>query len=407
MRRLILVLSIAMITFIGFVFYTTPETPVVSNKVEVVPVPPEIPSQYEAMLNAYEDYINESLALSGTPGAAVAIIIDSVVVYTKGFGIKSVGTQDPVDVHTVFRLGSVSKPVTASLAGLLATDSLLRWDDPTTKYLPDFTIGSPEHTQPLTIRHVLSQSTGLPYHTYTTLIEDGVPLPAMLEAVKQIDPIGKPGQFYTYQNVAYSLIEPVINVATGCSFEEIMQERLFDPLFMSDASVSYESIMKNCNVAEPHLFRGRQWKQIPISDTYYNAAPAGGINASISDMANWMKAMLGQRPDIISQPAIDQLFEPHVKATAKNRNFSRWSRIKRAYYGLGWRIINFQNDTLAYHGGYVNGYRSEVAIHSARQIAICVLANGPSSFSDHAIPTFFSIYDTYMLPAESEVLAAP
>ncbi len=407
MRRLVLVLPIAIITLIGFVFYTKPETPVVSTKGEAAVVQPAIPSQFEAMLKAYEDYVNESLALSGTPGAAVAILIDSTVVYTKAFGIKSVDTQEPVDVHTVFRLGSVSKPVTASLAGLLAADSLLSWDDPATKYLHGYVLGSPEREHHLTIRHVLSQSTGLPYHTYTTLIEDGLPLSSMLEAVKQIDPIGKPGQFYSYQNVAYSLIEPVINVATGCSFEEIMKERIFNPLFMGDASASYESIINNCNVAEPHVFRGRQWKQIPISTTYYNAAPAGGINASITDMANWMNAMLGNRPDVISQAAIDQLFEPQVKATAKNRNFNRWSRIKKSYYGLGWRIINFQNDTIAYHGGYVNGYRSEVAIHSGKQIAICVLANGPSSFSDHAIPTFLTIYDTHTQPVEHQKLVAP
>ncbi|HCM77931.1 MAG TPA: hypothetical protein DIS90_16225, partial [Cytophagales bacterium] len=138
-----------------------------------------------------------------------------------------------------------------------------------------------------------------------------------------------------------------------------------------------------------------KWKTIPVSPTYYNTAPAGGINASITDMAKFLVALLGHRENAISQTTINQLFAPEVRATAKNRNFNRWSRIKKSYYGLGWRILNFKEDTLAYHGGYVNGYRSEIAVHPTKKIAICVLANGPGGFSDHAIPAFFNTFDKY------------
>jgi beta-lactamase class C len=92
---------------------------------------------------------------------------------------------------------------------------------------------------------------------------------------------------------------------------------------------------------------------------------------------------------------VEQLFEPEIRATARNRNFNRWSRIKRSYYGLGWRVLQFKNDTVVYHGGYVNGYRSEIAINPERGIAICVLANGPGGFSDHAVPAFFNTYDKF------------
>lgn len=380
---------------VGFVFYTTPDKPAerLIGKKELQATPP--PNPYADLLDNYENYINESLKLTGTPGAAIAIIKDSTIIFLKGFGKRSVDTQEPVDVHTAFRLASVSKAVTSLLMGTMVEDSVLNWDDPVVKYLPHFELKSPTYTKELTIRHVLSHTTGLPYHTYTNLIEEGMPHDKLIAELKNVDLIGEPGQVYSYQNVAYSLVEDVIKSATGHSFENEIKTRLFGPLHMTNASVSYEGLLQSANYAQPHLLRGHKWTAIPISPTYYNTAPAGGINASITDMAKLMVALLGNKENIIARETIDQLFSPEIRATAKNRNFNKWNRIKKSYYGMGWRVLTFKNDTLAYHGGYVNGYRSEIAVDPKKRIAICVLANGPGDFSDHAIPAFFNTYDKY------------
>ena len=394
MKRLIAIITITITAFIGFIFYTTPakkEKAVVKQSREAPPKP----NPYHDLLGAYEDYINESLKLTGTPGAAIAIIQDSSIIYLKGFGVRSVNTNEPVDPHTVFRLASVSKCLTGVLTGVMIRDGVFSWEDPVVKYIPDFELKSPEYTQLLSIRNVLSHTTGLPYHTYTNLIEEGKTFPELRAELKNVDMISAPGKVYSYQNVAYSIIGDVIKAATGQTFAEEMRARIFGPLHMAHASVSYEAMIQNSNVAQPHLYRGRKWKTIPISETYYNTAPAGGINASITDMAKLMVALLGNKERIVSGETVDQLFEPEVRATAKNRNFNRWSRIKRSYYGIGWRILQFKNDTIAYHGGYVNGYRSEIAINPNRKVAICVLANGPGGFADHAIPAFFNTYDKY------------
>lgn len=407
MKRLVIIFTITVTALIGFVFYTTPikKTPKVKIKKTS---PAVIPSPFEALLNEYEEYINESMKLTGTPGAAIAIVYDSTIIYLKGFGVKSVDASDSIDAHTTFRLASVSKCITAILMGTLVEDSVLSWDDPVIKFLPAFELKTPAQTSLLTIRHVMSHTTGLPYHTYTNLIEEGTPHDVLLQELKNVDLIAEPGKVYSYQNVAYSIVEDVVKAATGNSFDSELKARLFGPLRMTNASVSYEDLIHNANIAQPHLYRGRKWATIPISPTYYNTAPAGGINASITDMAKLMVAMLGNRENIITRKTISQLFEPQVRATAKNRNFNRWSRVKKSYYGLGWRILDFKNDTLAYHGGYVNGYRSEIAIHPEKKIAICVLANGPGGFSDNAIPAFFNTYDKYFKKdVKPQLIAAP
>ncbi|MEQ8302533.1 MAG: serine hydrolase domain-containing protein [Cyclobacteriaceae bacterium] len=394
MRRFLIIFTIAVLA-IGFVFYTRPDPKPTVVKPEVVEQEIVLDPTLNKILLAYEEYIIESQKQTGTPGAAIAIVKDSSIIYLNAFGVKEKGRRGTVDVHTSFRLASVSKSVTASLVGILVEDGVFAWDDPVVKFLPDFKLKSEEQTKALTLRHLLSHTTGLPYHAYTNLIEEGDSLTTMMNLLGDVDLIGGVGSVYSYQNVAFSIIAEVVKAATGNTFEDEMKARVFGPLHMTDASIDYLSFVNGANIAQPHLMRNRKWKAIPISQHYYNTSPAGGVNASITDMGKWLVAMLGNKNEIISKTTIDTLFTPEVRATAKNRNFNKWNRIRKSYYGLGWRVINFKSDTIAYHGGYVNGFRSEVAIHPQERIAICVLANSPSRFADHAIPTFFKIYDKY------------
>jgi beta-lactamase class C len=105
-----------------------------------------------------------------------------------------------------------------------------------------------------------------------------------------------------------------------------------------------------------------------------------------------IRVLLGTRKDFIQQRTLDEIFTPAVKAKSKNRNFRRWIDRSDSYYALGWRVLNFKADTLIYHGGYVNGYRSEIAINRKDKIGICVLSNGPGSLVDNSVPYFFRLY---------------
>jgi beta-lactamase class C len=343
-----------------------------------------------------KDYQTQIVALSNeshTPGAAIAIVYDSTIVYLKGFGVKSALGSDSVDVNTVFRIASVSKCFASFLTGILVADTLLFWNDSIVNYLPKFALKSPEETKKLTIRHVLSHTTGLPYHTYTNMVEEGTSLDSMLSWLKNINLASGVGQSYSYQNVAYSIIGEVISAKTGISYDTQMMKRVFIPLKMKTASMDYATIIQNDNVAKPHKLKRGKWTPATITDTYYNVAPAGGVNASISDLAQWMIALLGNRQDVISKETLNQLYTPLIKAPSKNRNYGRLHRLNNSYYGLGWRVLHYPNDTLIYHGGYVNGYRSEVAVNPKSKIAVCILANAPGELADNGIPLFFNLFE--------------
>lgn len=367
-------------------------------QIEVQPVVVDVPARiepnpyFDKLLTDYENDLREQLAKTHTPGVAVAIVHDTTVLYLKGFGLRQVGTTDSVDIHSVFRLASVSKCFAPILTGILVEDGILSWDDPIIKYLPDFQFKNKEWSDKLTIRHVLSHTTGLPYHTYTNMVEEGMDLKAMLDLLKDVKPTNKPGEVYSYQNVAYSLIAEVIRVATGQTYEEHMQEKIFDRLGMTDASLSFNDILLNKNVARPHLLWRKGWRVTSINDTYYNVSPAGGINASISDMSKWLRMMVANNNRLVTPQTLEEIFKPTIRARSKNRNFRKWIDRADSYYALGWRVLNFKTDTLLYHGGYVNGYRSEVAINRKDKIGICVLSNGPGYLVDNTVPIFFKLY---------------
>ncbi len=343
------------------------------------------------LLTDYESKIDSLVDESNTPGAAIAIVFDSTIIFIKGFGVKTIGTHDVVDVHTVFRLASVSKCFASFLTGILVEDSVLQWNDNVLKYLPSFSLQSNEATQKLTLAHVLSHTTGLPYHTYTNMVEEGEGITTLLNRLKDVALSSRVGEEYSYQNVAFSIIGEVMKSATGKGYDTLLQEKVFTPLEMKDASVNYSSLIANPNHATPYLIKKGNAVPTHITDTYYNVAPAGGVNASISDMANWMVALLGNTKNVISSQTLTTLYTPLIKANSKNRNYGRVHRISKSYYGLGWRVLHYPNDTVVYHGGYVNGYRSEVAVNPKSRMAICVLTNAPGTLADNAIPVFYNL----------------
>jgi beta-lactamase class C len=365
-----------------------------SESVLITPEP-QINPILKAFTNEYDHYFTERMKSRHIPGAAVCIIKDDKIVHIKGYGIKDIDTMDSVGIHTVFRLGSVSKSIAATLAGILVEDSLIDWHNTVKSYLPDFKLKSENSTYTLEVRHILSHSTGLIRHAYTNYIEDGGELEDMIQALSNVNMIGPPGTVYSYQNLAFSLIEPIVESVTDMDYETVLTERLFKPMNMKNASASYESIQNNPDVAYPHYYHRGQLKKSRITRKYYNAAPSGGINASIWDMANFMIAATGHKPWIIGQSTLDELYTPQINTYIRYKYFGGWPKMRRSYYGLGFRILEYANKKVVYHGGFVNGYKTGMAFLPEDNIGICILTNHSGSLANRGIRDFIDMYINY------------
>lgn len=345
-----------------------------------------------ALLQEYDHFFGDSMAATHTPGAAVAIVRDSQVVFCKGYGLRANGLPDSVDTHTVFRIGSLSKGFASVLTAVLVKEKALHWEDPIVHYYKHFALSDSEQTRRVSITHLLSHCSGLPYHTFTNMIEGGYDINTIVDYFKRVKLCGKEGELYCYQNAAYSVIEEVMRGATGHSYQELLMQKIFRPAGMDRASVSYEQLMQESDKALPHDRTAVGWVRSDITDRYYNAAAAGGVNASIADMAQWLLLLNGQKPEILTDAMLDSVFRPRVRTYDERRHFGGWPKPKTAYYALGWRVLTQPNDTLVYHGGYVNGFRGEIAIDRKNKVAICVLFNAASELSAQCIPAFFERY---------------
>ncbi len=230
------------------------KTDTLSNVEADLPVFHTDDPEWNQLFDQYSEFIQHAIDMNLAPGAAVAIVKDSSIIFLKGFGYRNTSTKDLVDTRTVFRLGSVSKCFASVLSGVLVQENIFSFDDPVIRYTPAFALKSKEQTDGLLVKHLLSHTTGLPYHSFTNLIEEGSSLDTMVYHLRDLNLLGKPGQLYSYQNVAYSIIGQVIQSATGKSYEEMMQEKIFTPLHMTHASLNYKTLMAEKNAARPHRY---------------------------------------------------------------------------------------------------------------------------------------------------------
>ncbi len=347
---------------------------------------------YASLISGFEAQFRESLMKSGSPGAAMAIVIDSTLVWSKGYGLRSVESELPVDEHTLFRLGSLSKGISSVLVSKLVHQGKLNWSDHVQNYLSSFRMADTSQAGRISISHLLSHSTGLPRHTFTDLIESGLDATDILNKLPKVKLIGKEGQSFAYQNFAFSLIEEIVFTKTSQRFADLLKKEIFEPANMKDVSTDFVSYTSTNNYAAPHrATRDGNYVEIPLNEKYYNAVSAGGINASVSDMSQWLQLLMGQYNEIVSAEMLNDVFTPVVNSGNENR-FRAWEGLVQSYYGHGWRIMEMPDRRIMYHAGSVNDFRTEIAIDPVSKIGICVLFNAQNSLAGHVVPDFLNYW---------------
>ena len=350
------------------------------------------PDQVQALPEGFNVAAIESMAEQLTygnrvPGLAMAIVQNGRILSARGFGVTDIGNPQPVDAHTVFRLASLSKAFAGTMAGLLVNDGTLRWDSKVTDYVPGFQLATPEATGRLTVADVLSHRVGLPYNAYDRDIEANADYYTLTRKLASAPLKCEPGDCYAYQNVAFSLIGDVVYAASGSFYEQAVERRIFKPLGMNDASLGLAGIQASPRWARPHVRSRNGWVSLSPKPTYYRVAPAAGVNASASDMAQWLLAHTGHRPDVLPAPLLATLHAPLVNTPGEMRSGWRRERLDSAGYALGWRVFDYAGHTVVFHAGAVQGYRGLVALVPERDLGIAVLWNGESSVPSGLMPT--------------------
>jgi CubicO group peptidase (beta-lactamase class C family) len=348
-------------------------------------------NQYDDFVARFERYVEKKVA-ARVPGLALAIIADGKVKVLQTYGVKRVKGRDPITPDTVFRLASVSKTIGGAASAMLVRDGLVDWNSTVTSLLPDIAFKNSRYGDQLTLRNILSQSTGLPTHTNDNFIEDGLDFDEVVRRLRYINFVCPPGKCYSYQNVTYSLISNIIYKKTGKTYEQYVKEKLFDPLGMTTASFGMAGLKANNNYALPHVARRRGWHTENITENYYRINPAAGANASITDMSRWILAQIGRNPEVLPLDTLKTLHEKITRNTPAQSHYGAREGVTDTHYGLGWRVFNYRGDkNFVHHGGYVLGFRSEMVLNPELQIGMVVLSNSNKLSSD----IIFKFLDAY------------
>jgi beta-lactamase class C len=338
-------------------------------------------AQFEAMAQ-------QMVADQRVPGLAMAIVHQGRVLTARGYGVTDTRAPLPVDAHTVFRLASLSKAFAGTMTGIMVNDGALRWDTRVTQYVPDFSLADGYAAQQLTVADVLSHRTGLTHNAFDRDLEGNADYYTLTHKLAYAPLKCTPGTCYSYQNIAFSLVGDVIQAAGGLPYAQAVSKRIFKPLGMNDASVGLDGILASPSWAKPHVRTRGGWMSLMPKPTYYRVSPAAGVNASASDMAQWLLAHTGHRPDVLPAPLLATLHQPLVETPSEMRG-SAWrrERLYGASYALGWRVYDYAGSQLVFHGGAVQGYRGVVALLPDRDLGIALLWNSESSLPSGLLPT--------------------
>ena len=333
------------------------------------------------------------------PGLAMAIVQDGRILSARGYGVTDVVRPQAVDSHTVFRLASLSKAFAGTMAGLLVNDGSLRWDSKVIDYVPGFHLVEPAYTSQVTVADLLSHRVGLKAHNaFDRDIEGNAEYYQVAQKLGSAPLTCAPGQCYAYQNVAFSLVGDVVFAASGSFYDQAVDRRIFKPLGMNDASLGLAGIESSPHWARPHVRSRNGWVSVNPKPTYYRLPPAAGVNASISDMAQWLLAHTGHRPDVLPAPLLATLHAPVVSTPGEMRSGWRRDRLNAASYALGWRVFDYAGEKVVFHAGAVQGYRGLTALLPGRDLGIAILWNSESSLPSGLLPTI--IDRAIGLPAE-------
>lgn len=336
----------------------------------------------------FEAMAEEIVAGGRIPGLAVAIVQNGRVLSARGYGVTDSRKGLPVDAHTVFRLASLSKSFAGAVTGILVNDGVLRWDSKLVDYVPGFRLSQPDAAPQVTVADLLSHRVGLTRNAFDRDIENNVDFHTLTRKLANAPMTCAPGACYAYQNVAFSLIGDIVFATTGQFYSETVTRRIFKPLGMHDASYGLDGIEASARWAKPHVRGGGGWVPLIPKPTYYRVAPAAGVNASISDMAQWLLAQTGHRPDVLPAPLLATMHHALIDTPSELRGSSwRRTRLSSAGYALGWRAFNYAGHEVAFHGGAVQGYRGAMALLPDQDIGIAILWNSESALPSGLLPT--------------------
>jgi len=309
-----------------------------------------------ARADPVDEYLNVEMQKHGIPGASLLVLRTNQPVKRATYGLANLELKVPVGPATAFEIGSLTKQFTAACILMLAQDGKITVDDKISRYLH-----VPELWQDITIRHLLTHTSGL--KSYTML--DGFELRRHLSQAQFIDTLAAqplefaPGQAFKYCNSGYNLLGFIIENISGKSYWDFLSERIFHPLGMDSTTNRLPALIIPNRAAgyeqTNHLWLNRDYD---LTDVF----SAGAIISTAGDLAKWNNSL--DAGTLLNAASRQEMW------TAARLNDGSVTK-----YGFGWRLEEFEGHQTIGHGGSTSGFSASLQRFPEEHLAVILLTN--------------------------------
>ena len=348
-------------------------------------------------LGDFDAYMQKVVKDWNVPGIGVGIVVKDKLVFARGYGFRDYGRKLPFTPQTTVPIASNTKLFTAVAAGLLVEEGKLEWDRPVREFVPGIRFYNDELTATVTIRDMLSHRTGITRHDSIWYKSDFT-RKELFERLKYLEPSQPPRSTFLYNNMMYAGSGYVVEQLSGKTWEDFVRERILSPLGMTSTVFSIDDMVRQPDHGVPFTERRDSFElhEIPYYREAAGIGPAGSLNSNLEDMAKWLGALLNEGKaggkTVVPPAVLKATLAPAIalpNAMLESRGFGE---LLNPAYGTGRWTASYRGHVVAYHGGDINGFHSQVSLMPYDGIGAVVLVIG-----NHAAPLYnvvsYAVYE--------------
>lgn len=338
-------------------------------------------------------------------GVAVAVVKDGEIVHQKGYGVKSINSNEKVDEHTNFGVASNSKAFTTTALAMLVEEGKISWTDKVVDHIPEFKMYNDYVTQNFNIQDLLTHRSGLGLGIGDLMFfPDGADftMDDILVSFQHFKPESAFRTKFDYDNLLYLVAGEVIHRVSGQTWETFVENRILKPLDMESTYTSITYVPENSNVAKPHLNEGKRIYTVEPErwDPKKINGAAAGLYANVNDWANWMLVNLnhGKYGDSLEQTLFTEASQQELWKIHTSLNPDRNPRYNSHFngYGLGWFLTDVKGNLQVSHTGGLIGMLSKTVLIPDLDLGVVVLTNTYADGAGVFSAVSKSIVDQYL-----------
>lgn len=301
-------------------------------------------------LDGFDAFVGRVLRDWEVPGAGVAVVQGTDVLFARGFGLRDVERNLTVDEGTLFPIASCTKAFTTASMSVLVDEGRLDWDTPVREYLPWFTLRDPVVSERITPRDLVTHRSGLPRHDLVWYGRRAA-REELVRRMRHLEPSKDLRTTYQYNNLMYTAAGYLVGTIAGEAWESFARTRLLEPLDMKRTTFSVSTLAEDPNASLGYAEKDDTVKQVPFRNLDA-ICPAGGINSCVAELSRWVIAhlnggRLGERL-VLSEAQLAEMHAGHMVMPETDK-YPELPPL--AAYGLGWRVRPYRGHVTISHTG--------------------------------------------------------